>query len=159
MSGAPVTKKGLPLWVRCSSSGHAQETGPLKQKKLYISQRWIICIQSIWYSKAHKSKKTKIEHHHDRLGGPLLSNKTCALTTEAGTNYGLRHRLPPNKRYLKIHINTRNPEKITKGSKWPWDYERQGAKSYCVHQHSHKLHSTVLKQKGWHRFQELVISM
>jgi hypothetical protein len=47
---------------------------------------------------------------------------TSALTTADHTNYGLRHRLAPNKRYLKIDNNERNPEKITKESKSPCDY-------------------------------------
>ena len=81
-----------------------------------------------------------------QFGQASQTRMTCTLTTAKDTNYGLPHALAPNKRPLNIDIDTRNPGKITKGSKSPCGHYRRDAKNHCVHQHSQKLHSTLLKR-------------
>ena len=51
------------------------------------------------------------------FGQASPTQMTCALTTEADTNYGLTHGRAPNKRYLNIDSDIMNPEKITNRSK------------------------------------------
>jgi len=70
------------------------------------------------------------------------------MTCSIHTNYGLRHRLAPNKWYPKICINTRNAEKITKGSKCPCGHERRRAKNHCVHQPVKTKYDTASPRSG-----------
>ena len=79
---------------------------------------------------------------------------TCVLTAAEDTDYAPTYSLAPNKWYLKIYINTRNPEKITKGSKCRGSHQRRGTTSSTVHSHSKD--RLYLPQMQWLVYNPLV---
>ena len=78
----------------------------------------------------------RCKSRHFGQASQTQTQMTCAIALAKHNDYGLTHTLAPNKRYLNIDIDTTNLEKIINGSKWPWDYERQGATSSTVYSHS-----------------------
>jgi len=74
-------------------------------------------------------EKTEINRQHDHLGGPVLRNRTCALTLADHTDFGLPHTLDPNKRHLKMNNCTVNLEKSINRPKQPWRHQIQDIRS------------------------------
>ena len=142
-----VTKDEVQRDTVCTNTQKLHST-VLKQKGLDAFHEKTIRMHYIQCLKDLKPKKSEIDAKHNTLTEPHQLEWHAPLTTAVHTNYGLRHRLAPNKWYPNICINTRNAEKITKGSKWPCDYQRRGAKNHCVHQHWQELHSTFFKCNG-----------
>jgi hypothetical protein len=109
--------------------------------------------------KSSRIKKLGDRSKSRHFGQASQTRMTCQWTLAKHNDYGLKHRLALNKWYLDIDSGIMDPWKITKRSKWPSGHQRQGIRRHEVHQHSHKLHSTVLKQKELDRLHELAISI
>ena len=84
--------------------------------------------------------------HH--FGWASMHTRHGAFTTWGDTDYWLQDSLAQNKRCMTLYNDQKKPKKITKGSKWPYRYQRQGARRAPTCTHTHKLYSASLKRNG-----------
>ena len=127
-----------------------------KRVSTYSTSGTLVC--NLYSIQKLKSPKNPRSIQISTLWAGLTNTNDMRIdNTRPHWHYGLTHGRARNKRYLNIDSDIMNPEKITNPSKWPCGHQILGAKRYCVHRHSYKLHCTVLKPKGWHRFHKLSI--
>ena len=123
-----------------------------KRDWMHLMNGWFKCtVYSIQKIKTQKIRDWSKPRH---FGQASPTRMTCSIHNNRKNQLWTRHSLAPNKWYQMIHINTRNPEKITKGSKCPGGHQKRGATSSTVHSHSKD--RLYLPQTQWLLYNPLV---
>jgi len=153
-SGAPDTKKGLPLWrgVQFKWTCTRDQSSWTNELVRIPPVDHLYTLYIVF--KISRAQKMQDRSKPQHFGQASQIRMTCQWTRANHNDYGLTRNLTPNKWHLNTDIDTMNLEKITQPSKWPSGHQTQGITRPEVHQHSYELHCTVLTCQGLYRFHQ-----